>query len=211
MSKEQYMEFCLFPKETPIIKGMVKFGEISSFDGIGGKCLTTKCFPIRGHVHDMHNMTFPVSRKGFSSNTWVSVLHHLKDPIGMGFWMYLSSNSNVYFNLGKTISFDNHVDAMTFFCPQGCNFSTTYVGHKKFHTEKQFVARAYVLGYDSIQFTRFIEYGFLKYEIVFTKLNNIVSMSQNCKYFINSFRNIKSCQWRPRMSCNTSTIFRNYL
>ena len=80
--------------------------------------------------------------KQHADNEWVEVLHEA-DPFGdehYGMWMVYAPGSGIYFNLGKTIAFDEHVDAYVHF------------GVSKGDLNEQLSKAAAASGYDSIQF-----------------------------------------------------------
>jgi hypothetical protein len=88
--------------------------------------------------------------KCFSNNTYVEVFHSAGDPIGDGTWFYATEGSGVWFDVGKTICFKKHNDAIKHFLGRNCgdlssDFCDPYFG--------DMIIAAGVCGYKSIQFT----------------------------------------------------------
>ena len=195
------MNFCLLERNTTIAKGPVRIGDVAVLGGeLGVRCVSELCFPLR--PRDVNRQPWPIPVKGFANDTWIEVSRYLHDPKNMGFWMYISNDSGVWFNVGRTIAFPNHAAAMRFFLPK-------QVGEK--HQERKFIVEAYRKGYDSIQFTRFLEYGYMKYEIVFTRLNSPGTPdSDKCMIYEHRFRNLVSCKWKPRSKCNVTQAHRGW-
>lgn len=201
------MDLCILPSflrtRSTVTKASVYLGNVSYFDGLGSRCTWDKCFPVRS-LQDAGRRHNTVPIHGYPNNSWIGVVRHMRDPDHMGFWMYMSLESDVKFNLGRTIAFENHIQAMQFFLPH--NMKTKF-------WEVQFVNEARKKGYDSIQFTRFVEYGYLKHELVFTQLNSLSATAKTrCHHFEHVFQNLPKakCTWMPSKPCNTEIVFRNH-
>lgn len=70
----------------------------------------------------------------------------------------------VRFNVGRTIAFRDHAAADRHFCPRrSCR--------REGGLEHTIAARARARGFDSVQFTRFVEHDTLKVELLFTRRN----------------------------------------
>lgn len=81
-----------------------------------------------------------------TEGTWVEVMHEA-DPFGdehHGVWFIYTPGSGIYFNLGKTISFQEHEDAYDFFRVKGGN--------------EELCQAAAAAGYDSIQFLAHVDH-----------------------------------------------------
>jgi hypothetical protein len=102
-----------------------------------------------------------VPREGYPSNSLAEVIHHGSDGGQRGYWMYYAPGSGVYLNLSRTIAFETHAAAVDHFCSgdQAC----TAQG------ERGLVRAAQRAGYDTVQFTRFVEYSMVKSEIVLVR------------------------------------------
>lgn len=201
------MELCILPsslqKWSAVTKAPVYLGNVSYFGGLGSRCTWDKCFPVH-NLRDAGRRHNPAPINGYPNNSWIGVVRHMRDPNRMGFWMYMSFESDVKFNLGTTIAFEDHFQAMRYFLPH--NMNTRF-------WEVQFVHEARKRGYDSIQFTRFVEYGYLKHELVFTRLISFnTTEASGCHQFEDVFKNLPNakCNWKPSNPCNTEIVLRNH-
>lgn len=170
------------------------------------KCSNTMCYPINNETAAWSEYKIP--ENGFKNNSWIEVSRIHQDPTNMGFWMYMSPGSTQWFNLKKTISFRSHREAMLYFCPHGCTLNGKFPYSLKRHPEMQFVGQAHVLGFDSIQFPRLLEWKATKSEVVFTRLNVMTSQhkTRHCNKFNSYFKEVKSCAsfWVPTHRCRMS-------
>ncbi len=96
----------------------------------------------------------PPPYKALESNTWVEFTH-CADAVAVneeavGSWMYHAPGSGDYFNLGKTIAFDDHDDAVKRFLP-GVECDPK-VQNECSNNFKDLFPAAIKEGYDSIQF-----------------------------------------------------------
>jgi hypothetical protein len=114
-----------------------------------------------------------------NSGEWVEILHcgsGTSDPtiLVVGNWMYIAPGSGIFFNVGNTISFPDHPDAVKYFLKDEC----TWKGKPdKIQCADQFVklfTAAKDKGYDSIQFTSHGDQrcGLMAREIVDVKGNS---------------------------------------
>lgn len=95
---------------------------------------------------------------GFGSGTRVPVQHQCCDKPRKGFWMYVAAGSGVYYDVGRTIAFRDHEDAMAHFgVRKDLNWYDPAV--------EQHLLRAASASYDSIQYTHHTEHGVYKHEI----------------------------------------------
>jgi len=70
-------------------------------------------FPLDFSSTEKHpKPPFPYSN-GFESNQWIEVTHCGRDDAGT--WFYFARGSGNWYNLGKTIIFDDHIDAVCYF------------------------------------------------------------------------------------------------
>ena len=110
-----------------------------------------------------------------SANTWVEVMHE-RDPFGDehdGLWFLYAKGSGVWYNIGKTIVFDEHADAYRYFRVGG---------------NEAMCRAAAAAGYDTVQFTEHRDtvnypctknpnpgkYPYMNVEIVAVKLGLLV-------------------------------------
>ena len=123
----------------------------------------------------------PVPRRGYPSHSMVEVMHAGFDPPYFGYWLYMTAGSGIYLNLSRTRAFDDHAAAARHFCPNGTGplLARPHRGRAarglallwrsdacQLQNEQGMVAAATAAGYDTLQFTRFVEYGLVKHEVV---------------------------------------------
>ena len=145
-------------------------------------CVFEQCHPPR-----KHSPHIPV--EGFPHFTWVNVMRTMYDPPDMGHWMYFFPGSGYRFNLGRTLAFQTHGNALSHLCPTSGDCIYTNAANKSIISpEARISARALELGYDSVQFTRFVEHGMVKAEVLFVKLNSAKSLhSSQCHKYSHMF------------------------
>jgi len=115
----------------------------------------------------------------FPSNTWVEVIHmKFVSDEHVGAWMFHAKGNGIWFNVGNTIHFTDHGDAMKKFGANG---------------NEDMCNKAASAGYDSIQFLAHSDCEFkacnahkdtryMNYEIVSTRLKGMYScMSEDGK------------------------------
>ena len=134
------------------------------------RCLFAHCHPAQPRRESARH---PLPESGHPHHAWVEVTRTMFDPPLMGYWMYVAPGSGTRFRLGRTIAFRGHREALQHFCAveDACRYvhaNTTVTS-----PESRIVARAGELGYDSVQFTRFVEHATMKAEVVFTRLNAV--------------------------------------
>jgi len=104
-------------------------------------------------AHDIDNTVWLYKKPPYSSlpaNKFVEVTHctdpEVESNENVGAWFYYAPGSGIYFNLGNTISFDDHSQAVKYFLKKDCP-DTECVNFfpDLFNTVKS-------AGYDSIQF-----------------------------------------------------------
>jgi len=97
---------------------------------------------------------------GLPSHARVPVVRTCCDVPRKGFWLYLAVGSGAYFDLGRTLAFREHEDAMAYFgVPTALNWYDPEVEQAILRSPK---AREL----DSIQYTHHAEHGLYKYEIM---------------------------------------------
>lgn len=163
------------------------------------RCLFQQCHPATSDTRAMRTVA-SLPETGEKSNTWVPVIRTMYDPPNMGFWMYFAPDSGFEFNLGNSISFRGHADALRHFCPTQCRIINSE--GRVVHSPEAIIAyRAKQECYDSVQFTRFVEHKTLKMEILFTRLNVINgSSARECSTYAERFRRAGSHR-RNAVSC----------
>jgi len=83
--------------------------------------------------------------QAFASNSWVEVIHEA-DPFGdehYGMWLQYARGSGIFFDIGNTIAFPEHGDAMAHFGASG---------------NEDMSRKAAAAGYDSIQFLAHVDH-----------------------------------------------------
>ena len=145
--------------------------------------------------------------EGHANDTWVEVLRYSADPPNMGFFMFHAPGSGIWFHLGRTIAFPNHAVALRRLCPQGCG------NHSHGAPESRLAGRALELGYDSVQFTRFVEFSILKLEILFTWVNTPGSeyRTEQCGMYKAHFDPFMGCAgWKLKRICGNEPVQLTY-
>ena len=80
------------------------------------------------------------------ADTWVEVLHKGGiDDEHVGAWFLSARGSGIWFNVGRTVAFDDHADAWAYFGVEGLERDAR---------NEAMCANASAVGYDSIQFIR---------------------------------------------------------
>lgn len=179
-----------------------------------------------GNVQHLH----AVPRRGFASHSLVEVLHVGFDPPRFGYWMYLASGTGVYLNLSRTIAFDGHAAAMRHFCPNGtgpvARPSSRVVRSAECRrdlNERGMVAAAAARDYDTIQFTRFVEYSLVKHEVVLLRdldeedtamrlrqqRSDACPTPQSRSLFRSGYGGSRPCRCRPMPRCWQSECMLN--
>ena len=95
---------------------------------------------------------------GAANHSWVEVMHAGHDVSASGYWMYLSTGSGIYYNIGRTAVFRDHREALAglpggHVDPKGDNLAGLQVARL-----------AHAAGLDSVQYTHRLEGQYL-YEI----------------------------------------------
>ena len=100
-------------------------------------------------------------KKGMPSNSWVEI-ERGPDLIGGYTWFYYMPGTGNWFDLGKTIVFNDHRQAFSMAAKEGVKFSDPVNGGD---ADQLLLAEYFISkGYDTIQFTQRAE-GIFKYEI----------------------------------------------
>lgn len=84
------------------------------------------------------------------NNTYVEIFHSAGDPIGDGSWMYATPGSGIWFDVGNTICFKKHTEAISFFLNRECENPEADFCDAEFG---DMITAANNSGYKSIQFT----------------------------------------------------------
>ena len=162
-------------------------------DGILHKYL----YPYKGKVartwpHDAPKFQYSNGIKNF---TKIEVWHTFQSWVGdPGFWMYFSKGTGIFYDVGKTIVFEDHWDATKYFLNEPSN--TLF---------SRLCNAAHEQGFDSIQFTHRAE-GKFKYEILDTRLGSKVWMDA-CPgkkleiFFTTGLNGNKECKCVSGTSC----------
>lgn len=110
-------------------------------------------------------------------------------------WMYAQPGSGVYFNVGRTIHFESHAQAVQHFLPG--NPCTR--GHCE-HEYPQLFAAAVAAGYDTVQFTRVGDQvcGLSAIEIVATNVPGQQICGLN---YTGGWRGRSACACKPQAKC----------
>jgi len=120
-----------------------------------GKCPTANAGA--GEHYDTNNMYSPTSTswiwhpypyQAVAGNAWVEVIHEA-DPFGdehFGVWFVYAPGSGIYFNTGKTVSFNEHQDSYTHFGVRQGDFN------------EEMSKAAASQGYDSVQFVAHVDH-----------------------------------------------------
>ena len=110
-------------------------------------------------------------------------------------WMYAQRGSGIFYNVGHTMAFDDHADAVQYFLPGNrCKW-----GHCE-HEYQQLFAAAAKEGYDTLQFTHVGDQlcGLTSIEIVATSGNG----TQICDLeYSSGWNGGKPCTCRPGKKC----------
>ena len=126
---------CPIENYTPMIN-------MSSFLNTGG-------FDVPDSIWLWHKPPY----KEITPNTFTEVTHCSSIISNIdeqkGAWFYSSKGSNIFINIGKTIVFKDHSDAVEYFLNKRCRFFT----NQCFVFFSDLVDEASKQGYDSIQFT----------------------------------------------------------
>ena len=80
-------------------------------------------------------------------------MHTSGDPVLMGFWFYRAPGSGVFLNLGNTMAFTNHKQAVDHFCPQGMGKGECASLGRAMGAEVAILRRAYASGLDTVPAT----------------------------------------------------------
>lgn len=108
----------------------------------------------RYNINDMYSPSFtswvwhPYPWKAMAANTWQEVIHQA-DPFGdehFGAWFIYAPGSGIYFNLGNTISFDEHDAAYKHFNVKAGNLN------------EELSKAAAAANYDSLQFLAHVDH-----------------------------------------------------
>jgi len=119
-----------------------------------GACPTAD--PPRGQRYIQNNMYqsrftswiwHPYPFHALSANSWAEVTHQANPDEHFGAWFVYAPGSGIYFNMGKTISFQEHGDANTHF------------GLKPEDRKDELSKAAAAKGYDSIQFLANVDHA----------------------------------------------------
>lgn len=89
--------------------------------------------------------------KCIPNNTQVEVFHSAGDNFGWGSWFYAVEGSGIWFDVGTTICFKKHNDAVEFFLNRSCNTTEKDDLCDPFFVDM--ITAANDQGYKSIQFT----------------------------------------------------------
>lgn len=131
-----------------------------------------------------HDSELLAPSAGVSSNQFAEVIHSTGDPAGSGFWFYFAKGSGVYLNVSQTMSFRRHVDAWAYFtCKYGdCDhYQPAQNQTNNLLLTEVTVDNAARHGIDTLQFTRFVENGAIKQEIVMTRINTPTASSNDSR------------------------------
>jgi len=94
----------------------------------------------------------------FANDTWVEVMHKMyPTDEKTGAWLFYAPGSGIWFNLGRTISFQTHGDAFVFFNAtyviNGTTNNPLCVNNVNITTTNECMSHvAMLMGYDTIQF-----------------------------------------------------------
>lgn len=105
---------------------------------------------------------------GFRDNQWVEVNHCCCDPPGTGYWFYFTRGSGIWYNLGRTIVFPDHIDAYCYFTKTTkCEFTSYDTANLILNQtlNKTIYSLAKAQGFDSIQYNYRYEAKIFKYEV----------------------------------------------
>jgi len=128
---------------------------------------------------------------GFLSYTWIGVTHYILcfDAVQDSFWLYHDYNSNIEFNLGKTIVFETKKELNQWFDPDKLDTNSVF----KQGVSKNALKRARQQKFDSIQILRHRDPILLqepKFEIIDLQCFNSMRALQR-------YRNKRSKKWIP--------------
>lgn len=130
---------------------------------------------------------------GFASHTRVEVMHRVGDARGSGMWFYYARGSGVYFDVGRTAVYRDHLHAAQELgitpCARGsaarlaefpgaCNDAREFElwwskpdgADQEFEFQSEATRRGAAAGYDSIQFARHLEHDIWHFEILATNV-----------------------------------------
>lgn len=146
--------------------------------------------------------------KGFNNYTKVEVVHTGKrewEP-DVGYWMYLAKGSGNYIDLGRTIVFPEHYDALKYFT--GCVDCRNYTEKEMLapnvygrRIRKEICSRARAAKYDTIQYTHRNE-GVYRYEITDLRILNPVNACGYTPAMWSGYNGVRPC------NCNNAHILR---
>jgi len=121
--------------------------------------------------------------QGFASHSWVEVIHCCCDLFQNGYWFYVGTGSGIWYNVGKTIVFEDHVQAYCYFY----NIDFTTLSQDEYNTienkaDKENYLRARQDGYDSIQYLYRLEWSDTR-SIYKTEIQDLRHERDNLKTF----------------------------
>lgn len=95
----------------------------------------------------------------------VDLKYNLEDNCS---WMYITKGSGVFFDVGRTIAFDHHKDAVKYFLNKPCSFGNGMAAVNCDDEQHDLVEAAKSQNYDSIQFLKHADQrcGLMRAEII---------------------------------------------
>ena len=151
---------------------------------------------------------------GFQNHTKIEVIHtgSKEWQPNTGYWMYLAFGSGVYLDLGQTIVFPEHYDALSYFT--GCHDKTCmpYInkidlgGGKKGRLFRKIIYNsAKKAGFDTIQYTHRHE-GPYRYEITDLRVRNPMNVCAVQHVMHSGFKGVRPCRCQLSRILNCGII-----
>lgn len=125
------------------------------------------------------------SPRGFASHERVEVMHTVGDARGSGMWFYYAKGSGIYFDVGRTVVYRDHLHAARelgipcadlsgkaarFEFPKACADAVEGDSTAEHRFQLEATRRGAAAGYDSIQFARHPENHIWRFEILATNV-----------------------------------------
>jgi hypothetical protein len=127
---------------------------------------------------------------GFPSGSKVEVFHSQGDPPNAGMWFYFAAGSGIYFDIGKTVVFEDHTD-----CCSAWGLAPENLASMALEAVKR--------GYNTIQYTHRKE-GIFKYEICAVKIDGVLGCfsQQYDGLFTSGWKGTRPCYCQPGYNIN---------
>lgn len=137
-------------------------------------------FPRKYMYPSLHDETKPDAEedvfrawkygRGVPNHTKIEIFHWEDKtrsglPDFLGYWLYAYVGTNIWYDVGNTIVFSSHRDAQKYFICGSIHRDKRTCPEMRRPWQRT-LEKAKEQGYDSIQFTQHVEYGYFAYEII---------------------------------------------